>query len=87
MTTSDLTQARDEWIGDEDLGAKATALVEHDRRARALRREIFDAAVINDACWHILQDLFAAHLAGEEVRTKHLNLTTGLPHRDILRPG
>lgn len=60
-------------------------LLSYDRRSRELRRTIFDTAVINDSCWHILQDLFAAHLAGEDVRTKHLVQTTGLPQTTVLR--
>ena len=67
------------------LIARVSELLTYDRRARELRRVIFDSAVINDSCWHILQDLFAAHLAGAEVRTKHLHLTTGLPQTTVLR--
>jgi DNA-binding MarR family transcriptional regulator len=73
------------WEGDPDLAAQATELLHHDRLARELRRTIFDSAVINDSCWHILQDLFAAHLAGEDVRVKHLVLTSGLPQTTVLR--
>jgi len=73
------------WEGDPDLAARAAELLHHDRLARELRRTIFDSAVINDSCWHILQDLFAAHLAGEDVRVKHLVLTTGLPQTTVLR--
>ena len=68
-----------------DLAERVAELLQHDRRARELRRTIFDSSVINDSCWHILQDLFAAHLSGEQVRTKHLNLSTGLPSTTVLR--
>lgn len=64
---------------------RVSELLTYDRRARELRRVIFDTAVVNDSCWHILQDLFAAHLAGAEVRTKHLHLTTSLPQTTVLR--
>jgi hypothetical protein len=70
---------------ERDLPARIAELLQHDRRARELRRTIFDTGVINDSCWHILQDLFAAHLSGEQVRTKHLNLSTGLPSTTVLR--
>lgn len=71
--------------GDGTLARRVVELLRHDRRARELRRTIFDASVINDSCWHILQDLFAAHLTDEQVRTKHLYLSTGLPSTTVLR--
>lgn len=71
--------------GNLEMIVRVSELLTYDRRARELRRVIFDTAVINDSCWHILQDLFAAHLAGAEVRTKHLHLTTGLPQTTVLR--
>ena len=67
------------------LGGRVSELLTYDRRARELRREVFDSAVINDSCWHILQDLFAARLASAEVRTGDLTLTTGLPQTTVLR--
>jgi DNA-binding MarR family transcriptional regulator len=60
-------------------------LVEHERRARSLRGHIFDGHVINDSSWPILQDLFAAHLAGANVRTTQLCAISGLPQTTLLR--
>ncbi len=54
-------------------------------RARALRREIFDSAVINDSSWLIMQDLLAAALEGRKMRTKELCATTGLPQTTVIR--
>jgi DNA-binding MarR family transcriptional regulator len=57
----------------------------YERRARLLRGEIFDGNVINESSWPLLQELFAAHLKGERMRTKQLCATSGLPQTTVLR--
>ncbi len=69
------------WVDDGLI----SAFLGYERRARSLRGEIFDASVINDSSWPLLQDLFAAHLAGEKMRTKQLCATSGLPQTTVLR--
>ena len=61
------------------------SLLQYELRARALRHRIFDDAAINDQAWHVLQDLFAAHLVGTAVRTKELCSTTGMSKTTLLR--
>jgi hypothetical protein len=56
-----------------------------EQRARSMRFEIFDDNVINDSIWPLLQDLFAAHLAGVKMRTKELQLGSRLPLTTVLR--
>jgi hypothetical protein len=70
-----------EWADD----GRIATLLGYERRTRTLRREIFDGNVINDSSWPLLQDLFAAFLEGEKLRTKQLCATTGLPQTTVLR--
>jgi DNA-binding MarR family transcriptional regulator len=73
--------ASNEWADDRLIAS----LVDYERRARAVRTEIFDANVINESSWPLLQDLFAAHMAGVKMRTKELCATSGLPQTTVLR--
>nr|WP_166178738.1 winged helix DNA-binding protein [Altererythrobacter segetis] len=61
------------------------AMLGYEHRARKLRNETFDAAVINDSSWPLLQDLLAAHLKGQKLRTKQLCAASGLPQTTVLR--
>jgi DNA-binding MarR family transcriptional regulator len=61
------------------------ALVSYERRARLIRGEIFDENVIDDSSWPLLQNLFAAYLEGEQLRTKQLSATSRLPQTTVLR--
>lgn len=60
-------------------------LLSYEKRLRDLRLRIFDAKVINDPSWLLLQDLFAAHLGDEKLRTKELCAMSGLPHTTVIR--
>ena len=62
-----------------------TRLLAYEKRLRDLRRKIFDAKVINDPSWVLLQDLFSAHLRDEKLRTKELYAMSGLPHTTVIR--
>jgi DNA-binding MarR family transcriptional regulator len=70
-----------ERAGDELIDA----VLQHELNARALRAHMFDPHVINDSSWTLAQDLFAAHLKGEKMRTKELCATSGLPQTTVLR--
>jgi DNA-binding MarR family transcriptional regulator len=61
------------------------ALLGYEHRARTLRNQTFDGHVINDSSWPLLQDLLAAHLKGEKLRTKQLCAASGLPQTTVLR--
>jgi len=67
--------------GDEVIGA----LLEYERSARALRYQMFDPNVVNDSGWLLAQDLFAAYLKGEKMRTRKLCAASGLPQTTVLR--
>ena len=69
-------------MADDDF---ITALLGYEHRARTLRNQVFDAAVINDSSWPLLQDLLAAHLKGQKLRTKQLCAASGLPQTTVLR--
>jgi DNA-binding MarR family transcriptional regulator len=73
--------AQSMWVDDGLI----SAFLGYERRARLLRGEIFDANVINESGWLLLQELFAAHLEGEKMRTKQLCATSGLPQTTVLR--
>jgi DNA-binding MarR family transcriptional regulator len=60
-------------------------LVEYERRARTLRSKIFAQGVVNDMSWPLMQDLFAAHLSGEKMRTTELCESSGLAMTTVLR--
>jgi DNA-binding HxlR family transcriptional regulator len=62
-----------------------STLLDYERNARAARIAMFDPHVINDSGWLLAQDLFAAHLKNEKMRTKELHATSGLPHTTVLR--
>jgi hypothetical protein len=59
--------------------------LDYERRARTQRVGIFDGNVINDSSWPLVQELFAAHLEGQKMRTKQLCATVGLPQTTVLR--
>jgi DNA-binding MarR family transcriptional regulator len=61
------------------------ALLGYEHRARTLRNQSFDGTVINDSSWPLLQDLLAAHLKGQKLRTKQLCAASGLPQTTVLR--
>jgi DNA-binding MarR family transcriptional regulator len=69
-------------FADDDVIA---VLLAYERRARSFRSEIFDDNIINDSSWPLLQDLFAAYLAGAKLRTKQLCATSGLPQTTVIR--
>jgi DNA-binding MarR family transcriptional regulator len=69
-------------MADDDFIA---ALLGYEHRARTLRNQTFDGTVINDSSWPLLQDLLAAHLRGEKLRTKQLCAASGLPQTTVLR--
>lgn len=79
-----LSQAASKW---EDHGCDELigALLGYEINARALRASMFDPQVINDSSWTLAQDLFAARLKGEKMRTKELCATSGLPQTTVLR--
>jgi hypothetical protein len=84
------SRARHEWAGDGPIHSwpddgLIAELVHHEQRGRSLRAEIFDANVVGDSSWPLVQDLFAAHLAGARMRTKELCATSGLPQTTVLR--
>lgn len=69
-------------MADDDFLA---ALLGYEHRARSLRSKAFDSTVINDSSWPLLQDLLAAHLKGQKLRTKQLCAASGLPQTTVLR--
>jgi hypothetical protein len=72
------------WVdraGDDRIGT----LLDYELRARALRCHMFDPDVINDSSWLLAQDLFAAHLRRQKMRTKELCDTSGLPQTTVIR--
>ena len=74
----------------ESMATKAgdaliAALLHYELGARALRCQMFDPDVINDSSWLLAQELFAAHLKSEKMRTKELCATSGLPQTTVLR--
>jgi len=78
------TEPATEWAdraGDDVI----TILLDYELGARALRYEMFDPSVVNDSGWLLVQDLFAAYLKGERMRTKELCVTSGLPQTTVLR--
>jgi DNA-binding MarR family transcriptional regulator len=74
--TSKAAMADDDFI---------VALLGYEHRARTLRNQTFDGTVINDSSWPLLQDLLAAHLRDEKLRTKQLCAASGLPQTTVLR--
>jgi len=70
-----------EMADDEVIGR----LLEYERRLHTLRTEMFDHNVMNESSWPLVQDLFAAHLKGEKLRTKQLCATSGLPQTTVIR--
>lgn len=62
-----------------------SAFLGYERRVRSLRGEMFDAHVINDSNWPLLQDLFTAHLDGLKMRTTQLCAMSRLPQTTVLR--
>jgi DNA-binding MarR family transcriptional regulator len=77
-------EATSNWAersGDDLIGT----LLAFELSARSLRAHMFDPHVINDSSWTLAQDLFAAHLKGEKMRTKELCAATGLPQTTVLR--
>ena len=70
-----------DWIDD----AFVASMLAYERRLRALRDEIFESNIISEASWPLLQELFAAHLAGEKLRTKQVCASSGLPQTTVLR--
>jgi hypothetical protein len=77
----DFLADRADRAGDEVIGA----LLEYELGARALRYQMFDPNVVNDSGWLLAQDLFAAHLKGEKMRTRKLCAASGLPQTTVLR--
>jgi DNA-binding MarR family transcriptional regulator len=69
-------------MADDDFIA---ALLGYEHRARTLRNHAFDGAVINDSSWPLLQDLLAARIKGQKLRTKQLCAASGLPQTTVLR--
>ncbi|MGX7894272.1 hypothetical protein [Tsuneonella sp. HG222] len=45
-------------------------LVSFECRKRSLRHQMFDSTVVNDSCWHVLEELYSAHLANYMPRSK-----------------
>jgi DNA-binding MarR family transcriptional regulator len=60
-------------------------LLAYEHRARTLRNQAFDGSVINDSSWPLIQDLLAAYLRGQKLRTKQLCAASGLPQTTVLR--
>jgi DNA-binding MarR family transcriptional regulator len=76
-----------EPLSQADLAADdlIATLLNYEHRARTLRGQVFDANVVNDSSWPLLQDLLSAHFKGQKLRTKQLCAASGLPQTTVLR--
>lgn len=78
------TEAPSAW-GERASDELIQTLLEYELGARSLRTTMFDPHVINESSWTLVQDLFAAHLRGQKMRTKELCAASGLPQTTVIR--